>query len=143
MRQFCLQDRISSVGERWSSKLMSSYMTDIGYDAPFVSSDQLIVTDGCSGNARPILDATRARVQEVLVPLLQRGGLPVITGFFGASETGKLTTLGRGGSDLSAAVLGYCIDADEVSLWKVEHTTRADGWMDQWTSGWEGGYNKK
>lgn len=131
-------DRLSSVGERWSSRLMSTYMRDLGYDAPFVGSDELIVTDGCSGNARPILDATRQRVQEVLQPLLQRGALPVVTGYFGASETGKLTTLGRGGSDLSAAVLGYCLDADEVSLWKVEYTTRPDGWMDQWTTGWEG-----
>jgi aspartokinase len=127
------------VGERWSSKLMASYMSStLGLDAPFVPSDVLIVTDGCSGNARPIMDATRARVQETLVPLLQRGGLPVVTGFFGASETGKLTTLGRGGSDLSAAVLGHCLDADEVSLWKVEYTTRPDGWMDQWATGWEG-----
>ena len=117
---------------------MASYLQDQGYDAPLFESDAIIVTDDVSGNARPILDATRRRVAEHLLPALERGGVPVVTGYFGASETGKLTTLGRGGSDLTAAVMGYCIDADDVSLWKVEYTTRPDGWMDKWAAGWEG-----
>ena len=117
---------------------MSSFLQDQGYDSPLFESDTIIVTDDVSGNARPILDATRRRVAERLLPSLDRGALPVVTGFFGASETGKLTTLGRGGSDLTAAVLGYCVDADDVSLWKVEYTTRPDGWMDKWAAGWEG-----
>ena len=117
---------------------MASHLQSRGVDAPFVQSDRLIVTDDVSGNARPILDASRRKAGGLLVPMLSRGGIPVVTGFFGASEGGKLTTLGRGGSDLSAAVLGHCIDADSVSLWKVEFTTRPDGWMEGWTQGWEG-----
>jgi aspartokinase len=132
-------DRISSVGERWSTRIMAAYLTDAGHDAPFVESDRIIVTDSESGNAKPILDATRARTDELLVPLLARGGIPLVTGFFGASQAeGRLTTLGRGGSDLTAAVLGYCLDATEVNLYKVEYTTRPDGWMDAWAAGWVG-----
>lgn len=117
-------DCISSVGERWSTKLMSAYLCDTGVSAPFFESDRIIMTDGESGNARPILDATRAKTDALLQPLLDANAIPLVTGFFGSSlKDGKLTTLGRGGSDLSAAVLGYCLDATEVSLYKVEYTT--------------------
>lgn len=131
-------DRISSVGERWSTRIMAAYMQNHGYDAPFVESNNLIVTDNESGNARPILEDTRKKTDTILVPMLERNAIPIVTGFFGASQEGKLTTLGRGGSDLTAAVLGYCLDAQEVSLYKVEYTTRPDGWMDRWASGWVG-----
>jgi len=132
-----LTDALSSLGERWSARIMADYMTSsLRMDAPFCTSDELIVTDGVSGGARPLLDLTRARVTQRLVPLLERGATPIVTGFFGASPSGLLTTLGRGGSDLSAAVLGHALDAEEVALYKVEHTTRADGWMDEWRAGW-------
>jgi len=131
-------DRISSVGERWSTRIMSAYMQNHGYDAPFIESNNIIVTDNESGNARPILEDTRKKTDKILIPMLERNAIPIVTGFFGASQEGKLTTLGRGGSDLTAAVLGYCLDAQEVSLYKVEYTTRPDGWMDQWASGWVG-----
>lgn len=134
-----LTDALSSLGERWSARIMADYMTStLGVDAPFCPSDELIVTDGVSGGARPLLDLTRTRVTQRLGPLLERGATPIVTGFFGASPSGLLTTLGRGGSDLSAAVLGHALDAQEVALYKVEHTTRADGWMDEWTAGWVG-----
>jgi aspartokinase len=73
------------------------------------ASSQVLVTDEVSGNAKPLLLQTRARVNALLLPVLERGAVPVITGFFGSSQTGLLTTLGRGGTDLTAAVIGACV----------------------------------
>jgi aspartokinase/homoserine dehydrogenase 1 len=70
------------------------------------------------------MDATRARVVDRLIPLLDDGVVPVVTGFIGATEEGVTTTLGRGGSDYTAAILGDCLDADEVWTW-----TDVDGVM--------------
>jgi aspartate kinase len=70
------------------------------------------------------MEETRARVTSRLVPLLEAGTIPVVTGFIGATAEGVTTTLGRGGSDFSAAVLGVCLDADEVWIW-----TDVDGVM--------------
>jgi aspartate kinase len=70
------------------------------------------------------MDATCARVNERLVPLLKEGLIPIVTGFIGATQGGVTTTLGRGGSDYSAAILGDCLDADEVWIW-----TDVDGVM--------------
>lgn len=132
-------DVISSLGERLSNKLMSEYFVDAGLShSECIQADELIITDGVSGSATPDLQATRERVDQRLAPLLQAGAVPLVTGFFGASRDGKLTTLGRGGSDLTAAVLGHCLDADEVALFKVESTTGQDGWMATWEDGWVG-----
>jgi aspartokinase len=75
---------------------------------------ELVVTDSYHGGAEPWIDLTRARCQARLAPLLKKGIVPVVTGFIGASEEKVLTTLGRGGSDYSATILGAAIDADEV-----------------------------
>ena len=132
-------DRVSSLGERLSSKVMASYLDSLeGVESGFFESDQLIVTDDVSGGATPKLKETREKVNQLLMPLLNRQALPIVTGFFGATEDGKITTLGRGGSDLSATVLGHAIDADEVSLFKVEYTTDSEGWLNEWQGGWVG-----
>jgi aspartate kinase len=70
------------------------------------------------------MEETEARVRQRLLPPLEQGEVPVVTGFIGATKAGTTTTLGRGGSDLSAAILGYCLDADEVWIW-----TDVDGVM--------------
>ena len=82
---------------------------------------------------------TNTRTQ-VLVPLLEDGVLPIVSGFFGtSSETGKLTTIGRGGTDLTAAVVGHALDADEIQLHKVEYTKdEKTGWLKSWEPGWIG-----
>jgi len=64
--------------------------------------------------------------------------LPCVTGFIGADRFGTVTTLGRGGSDLSAAVIGNVLDADEVTMYKVESTAAEDGTLAAWKSGWIG-----
>jgi aspartate kinase len=89
-----------------------------------VDATELIVTDDAYQKAVPLMDATRDRISAHLVPLLDEGVIPIVTGFMGATEGGVTTTLGRGGSDYSAAILGACLDADEVWTW-----TDVDGVM--------------
>ncbi len=72
---------------------------------------------------------------ETLLPLLQSGVLPCVTGFIASDRFKNITTLGRGGSDLSAAVIGNVLDADEVTLYKVESETGEDGTMIKWHPG--------
>ena len=77
----------------------------------------MLVTDGNFGVASPLLAETRTHSQERLRPLIEGGVVPVITGFIGATAEGIPTTLGRGGSDYSAAIFGAVLDADEVQIW--------------------------
>ena len=131
-------DRVVSMGERLSSRVMAAFLTSIDMPAAFIPTDKLIVTDGVPSNSMPLLEPTSARVTQTVEPLLDAGVTPVVTGFFGAGEDGQLTTFGRGGTDLTAAVMGYCLNADEISLFKVEYTKREDGFLDKWQPGWEG-----
>eukprot|EP00941_MAST-03F_sp_MAST-3F-sp1_P001814 g1814.t1 len=133
------KDLLSSLGERLSIGMMQSTCDEYGIPARLVESDSLLITDDVSGNATPLLDRTRENAQHDLVPLLNDGIVPLVSGFFGCSaETGKLTTLGRGGTDLTAAVLGHSLDADEINLYKVEYTKTEDGWLDSWQPGFVG-----
>ena len=89
-----------------------------------IEASELVVTDSSHGAADPLMDTTRQRCEARLRPLLQQGIVPVVTGFIGATADGVLTTLGRGGSDYSATILGAALDADEVIIW-----TDVDGLM--------------
>jgi aspartate kinase len=84
----------------------------------------VIVTDAAHQSASPDMDATQARAEAVIEPLLAAGTVPVITGFIGATPAGVVTTLGRGGSDFSAAIFGVVLRAGEVWIW-----TDVDGVM--------------
>ena len=107
-------DAISSLGERMSIHLMAAYLQSCGTPAEAIEASELIVTDAHYQAANPIADLTRTATQAKLNPLLDRGVIPVVTGFIGATQDGVVTTLGRGGSDYSAALLGVALDADEV-----------------------------
>jgi len=133
------RDMVCSAGERWSTRIMAAHMGEAGR-APgaFVDAVDVIATNGVAGNARPLLEESRALCAATLRPLLERGAIPLVTGFYGAGPDKRPATLGRGGSDLSAAVLGYCLDAAQVVLYKVECTHRRDGWMGEWAPGWVG-----
>ena len=111
-------DLFSGQGERCNARLIAAAMRSAGLDAEAIDATELIVTDDRFGNATPLMQATRERIQARLGPLLERGTVPVITGFIGATTTGVLTTLGRGGSDYSCAIVGASLDADEVWFWK-------------------------
>jgi aspartate kinase len=110
-------DAISSAGERLSARVMASALCELGLKATAVEATDLIVTDNHSGRAEPLMAETRARATAKLAPLLAEGFVPVVTGFIGATVDGKLTTLGRGGSDYSATILGAALDAKEIIIW--------------------------
>jgi aspartate kinase len=120
-------DFISSLGERWSTAIMSQYLEDNNVASEYVLASDVLITDGVAGGATPDMELTRPLMLERLVPLLQNGILPCVTGFIGADRYGTVTTLGRGGSDLSASVVGNVLDADEVTMYKVESTAAEDG----------------
>ena len=110
-------DAISSLGERMSIQLIAAYLKAIGVAAEPIESSELVVTDAHFQAANPIDDLTRSKTQNRLLPLLEQGVVPIVTGFIGATQTGVITTLGRGGSDFSAAIMGVALDADEVWIW--------------------------
>ncbi|MFC2169895.1 aspartate kinase [Acidobacteriota bacterium] len=117
-------DAITSLGERINVRIFAALLRQKGTRSEAVDATELIVTDSTFQDAAPLMDNTRARIFERLAPLLDKGIVPVITGFIGATEKGAITTLGRGGSDYSAAILGDCLDSDEVWIW-----TDVDGVM--------------
>jgi aspartate kinase len=117
-------DAICSFGERLNARIFSALLNQMGTPSLPMDATQLIVTDSNFQNAHPVMDATRAKVIENLVPLLEKGIIVVVTGFIGANEQGITTTLGRGGSDYTSAILGDALDANEVWTW-----TDVDGVM--------------
>src|SRR6516225_2654045 len=120
-------DAISSLGERLSAPLVAAKLRGLGVASEAVDATELIVTDGFHGGAEPEMDLTRDRSQARLGALLEKGITPVVTGFIGASRSGELTTLGRGGSEYSATILGAALDAEEVIIWTdVEGVLTAD-----------------
>jgi aspartokinase/homoserine dehydrogenase 1 len=118
------RDSICSLGERLSAPLVAAALTECGVKSEAIEATELIVTDSCHGAADPLMDLTRKRCEARLRPLLREAIIPVVTGFIGATTDGMLTTLGRGGSDYSATILGAALNADEVIIW-----TDVDGLM--------------
>lgn len=117
-------DYVAGVGERLSSRLMSAALRDTGCASEAVEATTFLVTDSTFGNAYPLMKPTKERAAEVLGPLLVRPVVPVVTGFIGATEEGYTTTLGRGGSDYSASIIGSVLGASEIIIW-----TDVDGVM--------------
>ena len=107
-------DAISSLGERMVVHLVAARLRELGCVATTVLSSELIRTDAQFQAANPDMDVTRTLTRDILVPLLDDGVVPVVTGFMGATDDGAITTLGRGGSDYSAAILAVAVDADEA-----------------------------
>jgi bifunctional aspartokinase / homoserine dehydrogenase 1 len=120
-------DEVSSLGERLSAPIVAEAVKALGLKSEAIEATELIVTDAYHGGAEPRMDLTREKSQARLKPLLAQGVVPVVTGFIGATSEGKLTTLGRGGSDYSATILGAALDASEVVIWTdVEGVLTAD-----------------
>ncbi|MBI4464751.1 MAG: aspartate kinase [Acidobacteria bacterium] len=106
-----------SVGERLSAALLAQYLSDQGCPAQAVDARDCLITDDNFGNARPLMDLTRDAMRRVLLPLTGQVAVPVITGFLGATREGVRTTLGRGGSDYSGAIVAAALDAAELWIW--------------------------
>ncbi len=110
-------DVVSGLGERMAAPLLAAVLRAHGLRAEAIDATELIVTDNAFGGAAPITHLTEARCRERLLPLVEIGVVPVVTGFIGATVEGVPTTLGRGGSDYSAAILGAALNVDEIQIW--------------------------
>ena len=110
-------DRIVATGEKAMSVLFAATLRANGSPAVHVFADRVVATDGRFGSARPDRARTRAQAAAVVQPLLDAGLTVVATGFIGGAPDGGTTTLGRGGSDYSATLLGAALDAAEVQIW--------------------------
>ncbi|MBI1278489.1 MAG: aspartate kinase [Anaerolineaceae bacterium] len=117
-------DATIGVGEKLAARIIAALLRQNNLRSVALDTTSLIVTDDVPGNATPNIELTRTQIAENLVPLLERDIVPVVTGFIGATSSGKPTTLGRGGSDYTASVLGVCVNATEIWIW-----TDVDGMM--------------
>ena len=110
-------DAIASMGETLSSRIVASALTTHGLAASWVDARRVMVTEADHTAAAPLVPETTAALAEVVDPLLRARRIPVVGGFVGATRDGVTTTLGRGGSDYSAAMIGACLEADEIQIW--------------------------
>ncbi len=109
-----LVDEIIAVGELVSSRLVAAILRHFGIPAVWVDAREVMLTDSFHGQANPNLEGTRERVKRLVAPILALGEVPVIGGYIGADANGVTTTLGRDGSDFSAAILAVCLQAREM-----------------------------
>jgi aspartate kinase len=120
-------DAITSMGERMNACTVAAALRHKSGKSRAVDATELIVTDDKHQNAAPLMDRTREKTRAQLAPMLKASIVPVVTGFIGATEEGVMTTLGRGGSDYTAAILADCLDADQVWMWNdVDGVMTAD-----------------
>jgi bifunctional aspartokinase / homoserine dehydrogenase 1 len=117
-------DAVIGVGERLSARIIAALLRQNNVRGVAIDTTDLIVTNEVHGAAIPDMNMTSARIKENLIPMLERSIVPVLTGFIAGTQSGKPTTLGRGGSDYTASILSVCAKAEEVWLW-----TDVDGIM--------------
>lgn len=118
------RDAVLGFGELLAQELLAAALREAGVATEVVDARRIVVTDAAFGAAHPDPEASRERARGILVPLIERGTVPVLGGYLGATPEGVPTTLGRGGSDLSASFLGLILGADCVEIW-----TDVDGLM--------------
>jgi aspartate kinase len=112
------RDMLLSIGERLSTPIVARAITERGMMADYLTGGEAgIVTDDNFGDAMPLIETTKLQIQQALAPILESGKIPVVTGYIGLTQTGDLTTLGRGGSDFTATLIASALDADEVWIW--------------------------
>jgi aspartate kinase len=110
-------DAIAAFGEQLSSNLVAAFFQQRGIDAEHVDARDVFVTDDNFMSAEPQTDAIAAAARDIVQPLIQEGKVPVLGGFIGRTPAGITTTLGRGGSDYSASLLGAALHADAIEIW--------------------------
>jgi len=112
------RDLVVSFGERMSSPIVSAEIRSRGIGSSSLTGGEAgVITDDTFGEAVPIHGATIRSVRRQLMPILERGAVPVVAGFIARSKDGEITTLGRGGSDYTATLLASSLGADEVWIW--------------------------
>src|SRR5215216_1892898 len=117
-------DAVASLGERMSVRLLAAVAQDAGIKAKMIESTDFIITNAHYQNAHPDFRVTTEKTRAALNPLMDQGIIPITTGFMGITPEGVITTLGRGGSDYTAAIIGSVLPADDVWIW-----TDVDGVM--------------
>lgn len=110
-------DTIASFGEIISSYIITTALNEAGIKAQQILATNLIVTNDSFGAAEFLPKPTERSVKKVIRPLIKDGIVPVITGFIGSTRNGRTTTLGRGGSDYTASIVGFCLSANEIQIW--------------------------
>ena len=110
-------DVVVGFGERLSATILAAVLRSRGTNAVAIAATELIVTDDHFGAAKPDMEATRGRIAARVASLPAAGIVPVITGYIAATPQGVPTTLGRSGSDFSAAIIAACLDATELRIW--------------------------
>lgn len=110
-------DELVSFGEIISSYIVSQALRIAGMPSEQVIASRLIVTDDNFMQAEFLPEETKIKVRNILTPIVERRIVPVVTGFIGSTRDGRTTTLGRGGSDYSAAIIGYSLEASEIQIW--------------------------
>jgi aspartate kinase len=119
------KDYVLSFGERLSTPIVGGSLRDLELNAQFYTGGEIgIVTDSNFGEASPLMNVTKHQVKEKIEPLLEKRIVPVVTGYIAATQDDVTTTLGRGGSDYTATIIGAALAADEVWIW-----TDVDGLM--------------
>jgi aspartate kinase len=118
------RDAIAAFGELLSSRIVTAACLAQNLPSKWVDVRRVLVTNDTFGCALPLMEDTTACATEHIAPLLESGHVPVVGGYIGATTSGVTTTLGRGGSDYSAAILGAALDASEIQIW-----TDVDGMM--------------
>ncbi|HKZ79227.1 MAG TPA: aspartate kinase [Pyrinomonadaceae bacterium] len=108
---------ISTAGERLSARLLAAALCELAITSLAIDATEVIVTDDDYARPEPLMKETCVRATARLLPLLEEGVTPVVTGFIGATTKGIVTTLGRGGSDYSATILGATLEADKIIIW--------------------------
>ena len=112
-----LFDRLASFGERFCARLFAAALEKLGVASVPVTSSEFVLTCDTFRDAQPHLDLTKRRGREILLPLLEAGIVPVVTGFIGATPDGRITTLGRNSSDFTGAIVAHVVDANELVIW--------------------------
>jgi aspartate kinase len=113
------KDYVAGFGERLSTPLLAGVLTDLGLKAKALTGGEAgIVTDDNFGAAQPLMNVTTMHVKQMLDPMFEEGCTPVIGGFIAQTQEGVQTTIGRGGSDFTASIIGASVRADEVWVWK-------------------------
>ncbi len=110
-------DAVAAYGEQLSATLVSAVFAQHGIDSEHVDARSVMITDECYMQAEPQTEMIAERGREIILPILQAGRVPVVGGFVGATPSGVTTTLGRGGSDYSASLIGAALGAEAIEIW--------------------------
>ena len=112
-----LQDAVLAFGETLSSWLLVDVLNERGVTAVAIDARECVITDDEHGCASPLISETFTASQKNLLPIIETGWVPVLGGFIGSNQKGRTTTLGRGGSDYTAALVGAALNAREIQIW--------------------------